>query len=173
MATIYIETNIHETKKWVGKIKKAIHRSKRTISSAIAMRGKKVLQTGLLGKGGAPKGVRSGMKALRNSGIVRAFGDQAILSIRKDNVDIALVNEFGMAEKRYLRFEDFPELQDWAIKKYDFYTPELKGLWVGKPETTAFGKTNVFWLPLFERLGRETPYIMAKEIEKELKKELT
>ena len=149
---------------WVEKVKQAIHRSKRSMPLATAKHGQRVLERL------APQGVRSGTKALRRSGIIHSFADQATLSIRADNRKVGLVNELGMSEPKYLRFDQFPELRDWAIKKYWAYNDKMKGLTVGKPETTRFGKQNVFWLPTYERMAKDLPRIMKKEIEQELRK---
>lgn len=168
MVTVYIKSNIKDTQAFIGRVKQAIHKSKRNMAVATANRGKHILSTAPLGSGGAPKGVRSGTQSLRGSGIVQGFGDQATLSIRADNAKVGLVNELGMAEPKYLRFADFPELHNWAIKKFWAYNPNMKGMTVGKPSTTAFGKKNVFWIKLFNRLDKEVPRIMAQEIQKEL-----
>ena len=160
---VIVTSNIIDTQMWLEKIKVAITKAKKNMAHATAKHGKKLLRTI------APDGVRSMNKSLRGSGKIQSFGDQASLYIRKDNEKIALVNEFGLKAPKFLNFEAFPELRDWAEKKYPRYNKDLKGLTIGG-KGTYLGTKNVFWYPLFQQLGRDTPHIMVREIEKELNK---
>jgi len=168
MMSVYV-SNETETRKFMQNIPKAINMASGNLVDAMTNRGKKIVQTGALGQGGAPKGISSGSKALRNAVIKRVFKANKLgyLKIKSDQIQKAMENEFNISGERYVAYKDNPALREWAIAKG--FNPKARGMTVGG-KGTYLGTLNKFWEPMFIRLNKETQQIMAQEIEKSFNK---
>lgn len=166
MTTSYVQSNIKDTQKWIQKAINSIGEIKTGVLKTTAHRGK--YHASML----APVGVRGGEKSLSGSIQETIFlkSGEARVFIRKENDPIGAINEFGMPEPKFLTFAEFPALKEWAERKLGMNTEKVHGMWIGNPETTYLGTTNVFWLPAFEQLERDVPQIVENEVYKALSK---
>jgi hypothetical protein len=160
---IFVKSTIGNTKRWTKNAMKAIDLAAQDSIDISTKHGVKLIEKF------APRGVRS-VNPLRKSGTRKVFRKlkEGIISINKDNMDIALINEFG-TDRKFVPFRIAPLLKTWAEQKYWRYDPKMKGLWVGGPRS-SLGKNNVFFKPTFDRLLVDVPMIVKEEINKKLTK---